>query len=82
MLPLYFARTATFISESGSEDPAAAEERIARFADLFLERKDYLLRRWESADGVQRSLDEQIVTPEGAELAEPAEVLGLPGSTD
>lgn len=76
MIPLYFARTATFLQEAAPDDQEQAEERIARFADLFLERKDYLERRWEEA-GVKRSLAEQTVTPQGVESLEPGEeVLG------
>lgn len=76
MIPLYFARTATFVQEAANDDQEAAEERIVRFADVFLERKDYLRKRWDEA-GVWRSLAEQTVTPMGAEPTEPAtEALG------
>jgi glucosylglycerate synthase len=76
MIPLYFARTATFVQDAAHDDQEAAEERISRYADLFLERKDYLRRRW-SAAGAQHSLAEQVVTPEGTEPAEPTtDVLG------
>jgi glycosyltransferase involved in cell wall biosynthesis len=77
MIPLYFARTATFVQEASSDDQQAAEERIGRYADLFLDRKDYLRRRWAAA-GVKRSLAEQTVPP-GAPVqaqAEAEEVLG------
>jgi glycosyltransferase involved in cell wall biosynthesis len=75
MIPLYFARTATFVQEASSDDQDAAEERIARYADLFLERKPYLLRRWAEA-GVQRTLAEQTVPPAGIEASETSEMLG------
>ena len=46
MIPLYFARTATFVEETRDLDQAATEEQIASYVDLFLSEKDYLLRRW------------------------------------
>ncbi|MGH2728920.1 MAG: hypothetical protein ACRDKS_18255, partial [Actinomycetota bacterium] len=75
MIPLYFARTATFVQEASGDDQDAAEERIARYADLFLERKPYLLRRWSEA-GVKRTLAEQTVPPAGAAETETTELLG------
>jgi glucosylglycerate synthase len=75
MIPLYFARTATFVQEASSDDQGAAEERIGRYADLFLERKGYLQRRWSTA-GVKRSLAEQTVPSAEPEQAEAEEVLG------
>jgi glucosylglycerate synthase len=75
MIPLYFARTATFVQEASGDDQDAAEERIARYADLFLERKPYLIRRWAEA-GVQRTLAEQTVPPAGVEASETSEMLG------
>ncbi|HVL33849.1 MAG TPA: glycosyltransferase, partial [Actinomycetota bacterium] len=66
MIPLYFARTATFVHEARGDDQDAAEERIERYAKLFMERKPYLRARWDEV-GVQRSLAEQRVTPEGDE---------------
>jgi len=75
MIPLYFARTATFVQEASGDDQNAAEERIGHYADLFLERKPYLLRRWAEA-GVQRTLAEQTVPPAGIEASETAEMLG------
>ena len=75
MIPLYFARTATFVQEASYDDQQAAEERIGRYADLFLERKPYLLRRWSEA-GVKRTLAEQTVPPAGVEETEAKEMLG------
>jgi glucosylglycerate synthase len=73
LIPLYFARTATFIQEAAGDDQTQAEERIARFGDLFLERKGYLRARWEEI-GVKRTLAEQKVPETGVESTE--EVLG------
>lgn len=76
MIPLYFARTATFVQEASSDDQEAAEERIGRYADLFLDRKPYLLRRWAEA-GVKRTLAEQTVPPaEVEQQTEASEMLG------
>lgn len=76
MIPLYFARTATFVQEATSDDQGAAEERIGRYAELFLDRKPYLLRRWAGA-GVKRTLAEQTVPPAEAEQrTESEEILG------
>ena len=76
MIPLYFARTATFVQEASADDQEAAEERIGRYADLFLERKPYLLRRWAEA-GVVRTLAEQTVPPAGVDQSsEASEMLG------
>ncbi len=76
MIPLYFARTATFVQEASADDQDAAEERIGRYADLFLERKPYLLRRWSEA-GVKRTLAEQTVpAAEAEQRTEAEEMLG------
>lgn len=74
LIPLYFARTATFIQETAGEDQEATDHRIDGFADLFLERKDYLAHRWEEG-GRARWLVGQTVPAEGAErVEEPGEV--------
>ena len=39
MIPLYFARTATFVREAADDTPEQAEERIAAFAEVFLAAK-------------------------------------------
>lgn len=66
MIPLYFARTATFAQEASADEQDAAEARIAGFTDMFLERKPYLLDRW-ALTGQQRSLAEQRFSPQGSE---------------
>jgi hypothetical protein len=66
LIPLYFARTATFVHEASTDDHDQAEERISGFADLFLARKQYLRDRWNEV-GRKRSLAEQTVTPHGEE---------------
>jgi hypothetical protein len=49
MIGLYFARTASFVREAAEDDQDAAEERIDRYPEAFLARKDRLRDRWRSA---------------------------------
>ena len=63
MIPLYFARTATFVRETADDTPEQAEERIAAFAEVFLAAKPYLIERW-SAHGRPRRLGDQRVPGE------------------
>jgi hypothetical protein len=63
MIPLYFARTATFVREAADDTPEQAEERIAAFAEVFLAAKPYLSERW-SASGRPRRLGDQRVPGE------------------
>ena len=51
MIPLYFARTASFVREAEGDDADAAEARIATYPRAFLERKDRLRARWDEALG-------------------------------
>ncbi len=63
MIPLYFARTATFVREAADDTPEQAEERIASFAEVFLAAKPYLIERW-STSGRPRRLGDQRVPGE------------------
>lgn len=47
LLPLYFARAATIMRETGSK-PDAVEKAVAAQAETFASEKPYLVRRWES----------------------------------
>jgi glucosylglycerate synthase len=49
MIPLYYARTATFIDETRHASPTEAERRIQEGADLAVELKPYLRERWRDA---------------------------------
>ncbi|MEX0755366.1 MAG: glycosyl transferase family 2 [Actinomycetota bacterium] len=51
MIPLYFARTASFVREAGGDDQAAAEHRIGTYPAAFLARKDRLRSRWADVIG-------------------------------
>jgi glucosylglycerate synthase len=64
LIPLYFARTATFVDESRGDTAEAAEERIESYAEVFRQTKPYLVRRFHSS-GRARRLNEQRVS--GAE---------------
>jgi hypothetical protein len=63
MIPLYFARTATFVREAADDTPEQAEQRIAAFAEVFLAEKPYLIERW-SKSGRPRRLGDQRVPGE------------------
>ncbi len=75
MIPLYFARTASFVAEQRSASAAAAEAAVSQYVDLFVQDKDYLRAQW-FMQGQRRDLPEQPVRPDGAPL-EP-ETLGKP----
>ena len=49
LIPLYFARTATFIEETRNASPEEAERRIQEGVDLAVELKPYLRKRWTEA---------------------------------
>jgi glucosylglycerate synthase len=63
MIPLYFARTATFVHEAADDTPEQAEERVESFAEVFLAAKPYLIERW-SEQGRSRRLGDQRVSGE------------------
>jgi len=65
MIPLYFARTATFIVEVADADLDDAEARIQENADAALALKSYLKRRWREESVPDRELAEQEVPMEG-----------------
>jgi hypothetical protein len=60
LIPLYFARTATFIDEVRGDSAQEAEERIESYAEVFRAAKPYLVRRFLET-GRARELDEQRV---------------------
>ncbi len=60
LIPLYFARTATFIDEVRGDSAEEAEERIESYAEVFRAAKPYLVRRFLET-GRARDLDEQRV---------------------
>jgi glycosyltransferase involved in cell wall biosynthesis len=60
LIPLYFARTATFISECRNDSAAAAEERIESYAEVFRRAKPYLVRRFNESGRARRLSDQHI----------------------
>jgi glycosyltransferase involved in cell wall biosynthesis len=65
MIPLYFARTASFITEVRDADPHEAERRIATNADAAITIKPYLKRRWRDQGVPDHDLRSQLVPVEG-----------------
>jgi glucosylglycerate synthase len=73
-IPLYFARTASFVNEVRDADQQEAEAKVEELADLAVATKPYLRRRWTEEGVPVRELAEQSVpehgeTPEGVEAA-------------
>jgi glucosylglycerate synthase len=60
MIPLYFARTVTFVNEVAGDSPEQAEARVESFAEVFQSAKPYLIECW-SERGRSRRLGEQRV---------------------
>jgi glucosylglycerate synthase len=63
MIPLYFARTVSFVHEAAGDSPERAEERVESFAEVFLDVKPYLIEHW-SRRGRSRRLGEQRIPGE------------------
>jgi len=63
MIPLYFARTVTFVNEVAGDSPEQAEARVESFAEVFQSAKPYLIECW-SERGRSRRLGEQRVPGE------------------
>jgi glucosylglycerate synthase len=63
MIPLYFARTVTFVNEVAGDSPEQAEARVESFAEVFQSAKPYLVECW-SERGRSRRLGEQRVPGE------------------
>lgn len=79
LIPLYFARTATFVERTRDDTPEEAEARVEEAVDAAVERKPYLVERWAAGHVPTRPLDEQPV-PRPAEA--PAEVEGALATRD
>jgi hypothetical protein len=63
MIPLYFARTVTFVNEVAGDSPEQAEARVESFAEVFQSAKPYLVECW-GERGRSRRLGEQRVPGE------------------
>ncbi|HEV8572946.1 MAG TPA: glycosyl transferase family 2 [Actinomycetota bacterium] len=74
LIPLYFARTATFVQQAAGDTSEEAEQRVEAAVDAAVQLKPYLKRRWRDEHVPDRRLHEQPVpeegeTPEGVERA-------------
>ncbi len=63
LIPLYFARTATYVNAARGDTPEEAERRVADSTDVFLREKPYLVRRFNER-GRARRLGDQPVPPD------------------
>jgi glucosylglycerate synthase len=61
LIPLYFARTATFVERTRDDTPEEAEARIEAAVDVAVERKPYLVERWAALEVPARPLRDQPV---------------------
>ncbi len=77
MIPLYFARTATFVREAAGDTPERAEERIAAFAEVFLAAKPYLVERWREAGRPRRLGDQRVPGDDHREGDDTSEFLAI-----
>jgi glycosyltransferase involved in cell wall biosynthesis len=78
LIPLYFARTATFIQDVWTDSYEEAEAKVEDAVDLAVELKPYLRKRWAERDVpphplIDQPVPEAGVTPEGIEEAISAE---------
>jgi hypothetical protein len=69
LIPLYFARTATFVEEVRAAAPDEAERQIDSYAEVFNRLKPYLVRRF-AESGRTRRLAEQRVDGDPSEPEE------------
>jgi hypothetical protein len=60
MIPLYFARTATFVEEVRTVGDDQAEERIDSYAEVFGRLKPYLVRRFTESGRTRRLGDQHV----------------------
>jgi glycosyltransferase involved in cell wall biosynthesis len=61
LIPLYFARTATFVERTRDDSPEEAEARIEAAVDVAVQRKPYLVERWAALQVPARPLRDQPV---------------------
>jgi hypothetical protein len=61
LIPVYFARTATFVEESREDTDEEAEARVEAGVDLAVALKPYLQDRWSKLEVPARGLEDQPV---------------------
>lgn len=74
LIPLYFARTATFVQDVWDATAEEAEARVEEAVDIAIQLKPELLRRWQQQGVPKRALEDQHVpesghVPEGTDEA-------------
>jgi hypothetical protein len=65
LIPLYFARTASYVQEVADDSNEEADRKVDAFVDVALQFKPYLVRRWRQESVPARRLADQPV-PEPA----------------
>ena len=63
LVPLYFARTASFVDEASDDADEDAEARIGHLVDVAIELKPYLIDRWRAQGVPARRLADQPISP-------------------
>ncbi|HVM11868.1 MAG TPA: glycosyl transferase family 2 [Actinomycetota bacterium] len=61
LIPLYFARTGTFVQEVSADSYEEAEMKVEQAVDLAIELKPYLRKRWDERQVSPRPLSDQTV---------------------
>jgi hypothetical protein len=77
LIPLYFARTATFVDEVRADTAEAAEERIASYAEVFLQTKPYLVRRFHESGRARRLHEQRVAGDERREGDDTSEFMAI-----
>ena len=77
LIPLYFARTATFVDETRGDTGEAAEERIESYAEVFRQTKPYLVRRFHSTGRARRLHEQHVAGDERRQGDDTSEFLAI-----
>jgi glycosyltransferase involved in cell wall biosynthesis len=74
LIPLYFARTASWIQEVADLSNDEAEREVERYVDVAVDLKQYLVRRWEQEGVPDHQLAQQPVAEDGQDLSRSEEL--------
>ncbi|HEX6675920.1 MAG TPA: glycosyltransferase [Actinomycetes bacterium] len=77
LIPLYFARTATFVEEVRTAAADEAEERIESYADVFAQLKPYLVRRFAETGRTRRLAEQRVDGGPGRKDEDTSEFLAI-----